>query len=48
MINNANLTKVQQGTHATLNEGDIWDLSPTMQSRPIFIKFATVQSVSFN
>ncbi|KAF8887923.1 multidrug resistance-associated ABC transporter [Gymnopilus junonius] len=33
---------VQRGTYATLNEQDVWNLSPTMQSRPIFIKFSSI------
>ncbi|KAI0634339.1 multidrug resistance-associated ABC transporter [Trametes polyzona] len=28
------------GTHNTLNESDVWMLSPTMQSRPLHIKFS--------
>lgn len=28
-----------QGTHETLNEDDIWNLSPRFQSKPLFIKF---------
>lgn len=35
-----------QGRVVTLNEDDVWDLSPTMQSRPIFIKFTTIQFAS--
>ncbi|KAF8060200.1 multidrug resistance-associated ABC transporter [Lyophyllum atratum] len=34
---------VQRGRNTTLNEKDIWSLSPTMQSRAIFIKFVTIQ-----
>ncbi|KAJ7145739.1 multidrug resistance-associated ABC transporter [Mycena epipterygia] len=34
---------VKQGMYLTLNEKDIWELSPTMQSRPIFVKFQSVQ-----
>ncbi|TDL18519.1 multidrug resistance-associated ABC transporter [Rickenella mellea] len=26
------------GTSATLNESDVWELSPTMQSRPVFLR----------
>ncbi|TFK50633.1 P-loop containing nucleoside triphosphate hydrolase protein, partial [Heliocybe sulcata] len=33
---------IRRGTNATLDEGDVWRLSPTMQSRPIFIKFSTL------
>lgn len=29
-----------QGTNVTLNEGDVWNLSPTMQARPVYIKFS--------
>lgn len=29
----------------TLNEKDVWDLSPTIQSRPIFIKYGRKMSV---
>ncbi|KAI0308316.1 hypothetical protein B0F90DRAFT_1681863 [Multifurca ochricompacta] len=28
------------GTNITLNEDDVWNLSPTMQSRPVFVKFS--------
>jgi hypothetical protein len=34
-----------QGRYTTLNEPDVWNLSPTMQSRPIFVKFRSVRSV---
>lgn len=27
----------------TLDEKDLWKLSPTMQSRPVFIKFVALQ-----
>ncbi|KAJ7187807.1 hypothetical protein C8R46DRAFT_876839 [Mycena filopes] len=30
---------VKRGTHTTLNENDVWGLSPTMQARPVFITF---------
>ncbi|KAF8812935.1 multidrug resistance-associated ABC transporter [Phlegmacium glaucopus] len=33
---------VQRGRHITLNEQDVWNMSPTMQSRPIFIKFSSI------
>jgi hypothetical protein len=33
---------VAAGTHATLHEADVWALSPTMQSRAIFAKFAAL------
>ncbi|KAI0048026.1 multidrug resistance-associated ABC transporter [Auriscalpium vulgare] len=31
---------IKKGTHGTLNEPDVWSLSPTNQSRPLFIKFS--------
>lgn len=34
-----------QGTHSTLYEMDVWDLSPTMQSKPLFAKFIDYQYV---
>ncbi|KAJ7282599.1 hypothetical protein C8J57DRAFT_1295798 [Mycena rebaudengoi] len=34
---------VKLGTYNTLNEKDVWNLSPTMQSRPVFVKFQHVQ-----
>ncbi|KAJ7258427.1 multidrug resistance-associated ABC transporter [Mycena haematopus] len=33
---------LKRGRNATLNEKDVWDLSPTFQSRPLFIKFSTL------
>ncbi|KAF8529350.1 multidrug resistance-associated ABC transporter [Gautieria morchelliformis] len=33
---------VKKGTNETLNEPDVWDLSPTMQSKPLYMKFSTV------
>ncbi|KIM37758.1 hypothetical protein M413DRAFT_448273 [Hebeloma cylindrosporum] len=33
---------VELGTHTTLDEKDVWNLSPTMQSRPIFVKFSSI------
>ncbi|KAG6855558.1 hypothetical protein H0H87_001039 [Tephrocybe sp. NHM501043] len=30
---------VQRGRYTTLNERDVWDLSPTLQSRAVFSKF---------
>ncbi|KAF5353364.1 hypothetical protein D9756_007860 [Leucocoprinus leucothites] len=30
---------VRKGRYETLSEDDVWNLSPTMQSRPVFIKF---------
>ncbi|KAJ7843057.1 hypothetical protein B0H14DRAFT_2359165 [Mycena olivaceomarginata] len=37
---------IKRGTHQMLNEKDVWGLSPTMQSRPVFIKFQSIRSVS--
>ncbi|KAL0952989.1 hypothetical protein HGRIS_007200 [Hohenbuehelia grisea] len=34
---------VQRGRNRTLNEDDIWSLSPTMQSRAVFAKFSQIQ-----
>ncbi|KAJ7123089.1 multidrug resistance-associated ABC transporter [Mycena epipterygia] len=34
---------VKHGTHDTLNEKDVWDLSPTLQSRQTFRKFQSIQ-----
>ncbi|KAL0058578.1 hypothetical protein AAF712_014741 [Marasmius tenuissimus] len=34
---------VRRGRSATLNETDVWNLSPTFQSRPLFIKFSNIQ-----
>ncbi|KAF7338909.1 hypothetical protein MSAN_02214200 [Mycena sanguinolenta] len=33
---------LKRGRNATLDEKDVWALSPTFQSRPIFIKFSTL------
>ncbi|KAF8890917.1 multidrug resistance-associated ABC transporter [Infundibulicybe gibba] len=33
---------VRRGRDTTLNEDDIWNLSPSFQSRPVFIKFSTI------
>ncbi|KAF8996876.1 hypothetical protein BDQ17DRAFT_1391964 [Cyathus striatus] len=30
---------VDRGRSATLNDGDVWNLSPTLQSKPVFTKF---------
>ncbi|KAF8502966.1 ABC transporter type 1, transmembrane domain-containing protein [Gautieria morchelliformis] len=38
---------VRKGTNETLNEPDVWDLSPTMQSKPLYMKFSTTTCVSF-
>ena len=34
------LPLVERGTNTTLSESDIWSLSPTMQARPLYIKFS--------
>ncbi|KAH9476699.1 ABC transporter 7 [Psilocybe cubensis] len=34
---------VKRGTNTTLEEKDVWDMSPTMQSRPIFVKFSSIK-----
>ena len=31
---------IRRGTYETLNEGDVWELSPTMLSKPVFLKFS--------
>ncbi|EIW82712.1 multidrug resistance-associated ABC transporter [Coniophora puteana RWD-64-598 SS2] len=33
---------IQKGANATLNEDDVWDLSPTLQSRPVFLRFDSI------
>ncbi|KAF8957708.1 ABC transporter type 1, transmembrane domain-containing protein [Flammula alnicola] len=33
---------IRLGKHTTLHEKDVWNLSPTMQSRPIFAKFSSI------
>uniref|UniRef100_A0A0W0EW54 Putative multidrug resistance-associated ABC transporter n=1 Tax=Moniliophthora roreri TaxID=221103 RepID=A0A0W0EW54_MONRR len=33
---------VRRGRNTTLNDKDVWSLSPTIQSRPIFIKFSSM------
>ncbi|KAF8890914.1 multidrug resistance-associated ABC transporter [Infundibulicybe gibba] len=33
---------IRRGRDTTLNEDDVWNLSPSFQSRPIFIKFSTI------
>ena len=30
-----------------MQEDDVWDLSPAMQSRPVFIKFSTLEYAQF-
>ncbi|KAG6334904.1 hypothetical protein ID866_4185 [Astraeus odoratus] len=37
---------IKRGTNTSMNEEDVWDLSPTMQSRPLFAKFSTVEHPS--
>ncbi|KAF8554053.1 hypothetical protein OG21DRAFT_1497299 [Imleria badia] len=37
---------VKRGTETTMNEEDVWDLSPTSQSRPVFGKFTTIKGAS--
>ncbi|KAJ6542743.1 multidrug resistance-associated ABC transporter [Mycena capillaripes] len=37
---------IKRGTTKTLNEKDVWGLSPTMQSRPLFFKFQRNPSIS--
>ncbi|KAJ7794752.1 hypothetical protein B0H14DRAFT_3888596 [Mycena olivaceomarginata] len=37
---------IKRGTHETLNEEDVWGISPNLQSRPLFIKFQSIRSVS--
>ncbi|KAF8508697.1 multidrug resistance-associated ABC transporter [Gautieria morchelliformis] len=32
---------IRKGTNETLNEPDVWELSPTMQSKPLYMKFST-------
>ncbi|KAH9922425.1 multidrug resistance-associated ABC transporter [Fomitopsis serialis] len=34
------LPLVERGTNTTLSESDVWALSPTMQARPLYIKFS--------
>ncbi|KZT66167.1 hypothetical protein DAEQUDRAFT_813713 [Daedalea quercina L-15889] len=34
------LPLVERGTNTTLSESDVWSLSPTMQARPLYIKFS--------
>jgi hypothetical protein len=37
---------VQRGRYVTLHEPDVWSLSPTMQSRPLFAKFSSIHRSS--
>ncbi|EKM76533.1 hypothetical protein AGABI1DRAFT_122491 [Agaricus bisporus var. burnettii JB137-S8] len=34
---------VRKGRNATLDEKDVWNLSPSLQSRPVFLKFSQMQ-----
>ncbi|KAJ3486309.1 hypothetical protein NLI96_g4318 [Meripilus lineatus] len=34
---------IKRGTTTTLNESDVWKLSPTFQSRPLYVKFSKLQ-----
>ncbi|KAH9035079.1 hypothetical protein EDB84DRAFT_1561273 [Lactarius hengduanensis] len=34
---------IRRGTNATLNEEDVWVLSPTIQSRSVFLKFSNTK-----
>lgn len=33
---------ITRGSNMTMGEDDVWKLSPTQQSRPVFIKFSTI------
>ncbi|KAG2056641.1 hypothetical protein BDR06DRAFT_952711 [Suillus hirtellus] len=33
---------ITRGSNMTMSEDDVWKLSPTQQSRPVFIKFSTI------
>ncbi|KAJ7662919.1 multidrug resistance-associated ABC transporter [Mycena rosella] len=37
---------VKHGTNETLDDKDVWGLSPTMQSRPVFVKFQSITSAT--
>ncbi|KAJ6605651.1 ABC transporter type 1, transmembrane domain-containing protein [Mycena sp. CBHHK59/15] len=37
---------IQRGTNTTLEEKDVWTLSPTNQSRPLFTKFQNLRGAS--
>ncbi|EGO28860.1 hypothetical protein SERLADRAFT_434751 [Serpula lacrymans var. lacrymans S7.9] len=37
---------IKRGTHATLNEPDVWNVSITMQSRPTFVRFMSFRDSS--
>ncbi|TDL15864.1 hypothetical protein BD410DRAFT_816853 [Rickenella mellea] len=34
---------IRRGTYMTLNEPDVWSLSPTLQSRPLFLVFSRIK-----
>ncbi|KAF8836435.1 P-loop containing nucleoside triphosphate hydrolase protein [Paxillus ammoniavirescens] len=34
---------IKRGTRMNMNEDDVWNLSPTTQSRPVFAKFSTTR-----
>ncbi|KAJ7807829.1 hypothetical protein B0H14DRAFT_3152303 [Mycena olivaceomarginata] len=36
---------VKRGRSTTLNEKDVWNLSPNIQSRPLFLKFGTLPRI---
>lgn len=36
---------ITRGSNMTMSEDDVWKLSPTQQSRPVFIKFSTIMCV---
>lgn len=37
---------IKKGRYTTLQEEDVWDLSPRLQSRPIFIRFSDIRCSS--
>jgi ABC-type multidrug transport system fused ATPase/permease subunit len=37
---------IDLGTNNILQESDVYDLSPTMQARPVYVKFCSVKSVT--
>uniref|UniRef100_A0A8H7XJS6 Multidrug resistance-associated ABC transporter n=1 Tax=Psilocybe cubensis TaxID=181762 RepID=A0A8H7XJS6_PSICU len=37
---------IRSGRYATLHEKDVWNISPTMQSRPLFAKFSALRQTS--
>ena len=38
---------IRRGTHTTMNEEDVWNLSIVIQSRPLFTKFSKLRLVRF-